>query len=162
MSFKCAKRQVLRRSFQEFAKRTVQGVVTRVAIRGKRKRGSYLGSGGNRNSKELLRVWPSVANTNVVPNSVTNVSSESHQTAISKQSLIKFSRKTSPLIKLGSLFLVAWLVSGQIWRQRDYRKGLQTLSSVPEEKALHLLTNRPGESGLAGVIENKLIPLDVM
>ena len=44
-----AKRQALRRSFQEFAERTVLGAATRVAFRGIRKRGSYRGSGGKNN-----------------------------------------------------------------------------------------------------------------
>ena len=31
---------------------------------------------------------------------------------------------------------------------------------MPEEKAQFLITNRPGESGLAGVVNNKLIPMN--
>ena len=52
MKFCFVKRQALRRSFQEFVVRTAVGAVTRVALRGNRKRGSYRGSGGRDNSKK--------------------------------------------------------------------------------------------------------------
>ena len=33
---------------------------------------------------------------------------------------------------------------------------------MPEEKAQFLITNQTGESGLAGVVNNKSIPTDVL
>ena len=67
-----------------------------------------------------------------------------------------------PLVKNGSLTLVAWNISGRIWQTREYQKGLQDLSQMPEDRVHSLLTNRPGESGLAGVVNNKLIPLNAL
>ena len=67
--------------------------------------------------------------------------------------------KTHPLIQNSSLRLVAWLVSGKVYLQKGYQKGLWTLFQLPEEQVLSQITNRPGESGLAGVIGSKLIPL---
>ena len=67
-----------------------------------------------------------------------------------------------PLVKNGSLKLVAWNISGRIWQTREYQKGLQDLSQMPEDRVHSLITNRPGESGLAGVVNNKLIPLNAL
>ena len=67
-----------------------------------------------------------------------------------------------PLVKNGSLKLVAWKISGRIWQTREYQKGLQDLSQMPEDRVHSLITNRPGESGLAGVVNNKLIPLNAL
>ena len=67
--------------------------------------------------------------------------------------------KTHPLIQNSSLRLVAWVISGKVYLQKGYQKGLLTLSQMPEEQVLSQITNPPGESGSAGVIGSKLIPL---
>jgi len=67
-----------------------------------------------------------------------------------------------PLIKNYTLRLVAWTVSGNPFLQKAYQKNLQNLSSKLGEEALGLITNRPGESGVAGVLRDKLVPLDVL
>ena len=67
-----------------------------------------------------------------------------------------------PLIDQGSLRLVAWLVSGLLWKRKEFQKGLHTLSQMPDDQVHYHITNRPGESLLAGVIEGKQIPLDVI
>ena len=67
--------------------------------------------------------------------------------------------KTHPLIQKLLLILVAWLVSGKVYLQKEYQKGLSTLSQMPQEQVLSQITNRPGESGLAGAIGSKLISL---
>jgi len=64
-----------------------------------------------------------------------------------------------PLVENQSLRLVAWKISGKVFLQEAYQQGLRTLSSSLEGEALHLITNRPRESGHAGVVGNKLIPL---
>ena len=64
-----------------------------------------------------------------------------------------------PLIRNRTLGLVAWKVSGAAYLQRAYQLGLQNLSLEHEEVALSLIMNRPGESGYAGVVNGKLIPL---
>ena len=55
--------------------------------------------------------------------------------------------------------MVAWLVSGKVYLQKGYQKGLSTLSQMPEEQVLSQITNQPGESGLADIIGSKLILL---
>ena len=53
---------------------------------------------------------------------------------------------------------MVWKFLGAVYLQRaTYQLGLQSLSSKPEWQALHLITNRPGESGFASVLNNKLI-----
>ena len=73
--------------------------------------------------------------------------------------LLSPEEKIHPLIQNLPLRLVAWLKSGKVYFQNGYQKGLLTLSQLPEEQGLSQITNRPGESGLAGFIGNKLIPL---
>ena len=55
------------------------------------------------------------------------------------------------------LSLVAWKVSGRVWPQKEFRKGLESLLQVPEDQAHHLITNRSGVNGLAGVVNAELI-----
>ena len=43
-----------------------------------------------------------------------------------------------PLVKNGSLKLVAWKISGRIWQMREYQKGLQDLSQMPEDRVREL------------------------
>ena len=50
-------------------------------------------------------------------------------------------------------------ISGKSYLQKEFQKTLQTLSQVPKDKVQFHITNRPGESGIAGVVGNKLIPL---
>ena len=80
-----------------------------------------------------------------------------------KKNLLKNpQREIHPLLLQGQLQLAAWVVSGLPWCRKAYQNQLQTLSQIAEEKAQFLLTNRPGESGLAGVINGKMIPFTVM
>ena len=44
--------------------------------------------------------------------------------------------KIHPLVQNSTLRLVAWLVSGKTYLQREYQKGLLTLSQIPEGKVL--------------------------
>ena len=67
-----------------------------------------------------------------------------------------------PLVKEKTLRLVAWHLSGNPFLPKDYQRGLQTLSEIAEDKAHCLLTNRPGESGLAGVVNKRLILFDAL
>lgn len=67
-----------------------------------------------------------------------------------------------PLVQNKSLRLVAWTVSGKSYLQKEYQQELQSSSLKGEEWGQTLITNRPGESGLIGVINEKLIPLDVL
>ena len=60
------------------------------------------------------------------------------------------------------LSLAAWKVSKNVWQQEEFQTGLQNLCQIPEEEAQFFLTNGPGISDLAGVMNRKLIPFDVM
>ena len=73
--------------------------------------------------------------------------------------LLSLEGKIHPLIQNSSLRLVVWLVSGKVYLQKGYQNMLPTLFQVPEEQILSKIMNRPGESGLVGVIGSKLIPL---
>ena len=44
--------------------------------------------------------------------------------------------KIHPLVQNSTLRLVAWLVPGKTYLQREYQKGLLTLSQIPEGKVL--------------------------
>ena len=70
--------------------------------------------------------------------------------------------KPHTLLLNQSLRLVAWRISGNISFQREFQRGLQSLPLEVEEIALSQLTNRPGESGLAGVVNRKLIPFNAL
>ena len=52
--------------------------------------------------------------------------------------------------------LVTWKVSGRGWPWKEFQKGLQSLSQVPEDQ-VHLITNWPGVYGLASAVNGKLI-----
>ena len=67
-----------------------------------------------------------------------------------------------PLVLNRSLKLVAWRVSGKSWRQREYQEQLPRLSQLHEDQAQINITTRLGENGLAGVIRNKFVPLEVL
>ena len=69
---------------------------------------------------------------------------------------------THPLVENNSLKLVAWRISGRTWQIKEYQRGLQDLLQLPEDQVHFLITNRPGESGLAGVVNNKLVPFSVL
>ena len=67
-----------------------------------------------------------------------------------------------PLIQNQSLQLVAWMISGKESKLREYHRKLQSLSVHREDRVHNLITNRPGASGIAGVVQDKLIPFDVL
>ena len=69
---------------------------------------------------------------------------------------------THPLLELGSLRLVAWLISSNEWRQREYLKRLQSSSQLPKGQVNKLVTNQPGISGLADLHRDKLSLFDAL
>ena len=69
---------------------------------------------------------------------------------------------THPLLELGSLRLVAWLISSNKWRQREYLKRLQSSSQLPKGQVKKLVTNQPGISGLADLHRDKLSLFDAL
>lgn len=70
--------------------------------------------------------------------------------------------ESHPLMENQTLRLVAWKIAGKFWQVREYQEKLQNLLHVPEQEAHSLIINRPGESGLVGVVNNRLILFDVL
>ena len=66
-------------------------------------------------------------------------------------------REIHPLVKNRTLQLMAWTVSRQDCRRREFQRQLPPLSPGQEDQILMQIMIRPGESGLAGVLEGKLI-----
>ena len=62
-----------------------------------------------------------------------------------------------PLVETSSLRLAVWKVSGKVCKWKEFQAMLPNLSHIQGEKAQQLITNRPGVSGLAGVMKDKLI-----
>ena len=57
-----------------------------------------------------------------------------------------------------SLTLAAWLVSGKPFCVKEFQKTFLTLSQIQDEKAHSLNMSQSEENGLAGVLNEKLIP----
>jgi len=79
-----------------------------------------------------------------------------------KDLLLNPDQEVHPLVRNQSLQLVAWKISGKSFLQMAYQRKLSLLSQVQEGKAPSLITIRPGESLVAGVLGNRLIPFDVL
>ena len=79
-----------------------------------------------------------------------------------KDLLKNTSGQIHPLVTDKSLQLGAWMVSGNIWQQKEYYSRMQTLYQTVGEQEQRLLTNPPGISGLAGVVSKKLIHFNVL
>ena len=71
-------------------------------------------------------------------------------------------RQTHTLLQYQRMRLAAWIITGNIWRKKEFQEGLQILSFHQEERVLTQIIVRPGISGLAGVIKRKLIHFDVL
>ena len=54
------------------------------------------------------------------------------------------------------------MVSGKGCLQQEFQKGLPSLFQVQGDKVHYQITIRPGQSGLAGVVKEKLIHFDVL
>ena len=67
-----------------------------------------------------------------------------------------------PLAINHTLRLVAWTISGKDWLRKEFQRKLPHLSQIQDEVGQNLIMNRPGESGIAGVLGDKLIPLEVL
>ena len=63
-----------------------------------------------------------------------------------------------PMITNNSLPLAGWRVSGITSRQKAYREKLQIFSSLPNADQQMFSTSPVGLSGVAGVVNDKLIP----
>lgn len=64
-----------------------------------------------------------------------------------------------PLGRNQKLQLAAWVVSGNTWLQKEYRKRLLSSSQTQEEQVHYQIMSRPGANGFAGVVRGVPIPL---
>ena len=62
-----------------------------------------------------------------------------------------------PLVQNRTLKLVAWTVSRLDCRRKEFQRQLPALSPCQEDQILMQIISRPGENGLAGVLEGKLV-----
>ena len=65
-----------------------------------------------------------------------------------------------PLSEKKCLSLAVWVVSGNVWLQKAYRRKLQSLSANPSDQVPYQIMSLPGANGFAGVIHDKLIPFE--
>ena len=68
--------------------------------------------------------------------------------------------KVNPLVIQNSLVLVAWTISDRTYLQKEYRKGLLTLSQTMGEHLQPSIASQLGRSGVAGVLNGRYLPLD--
>lgn len=66
-------------------------------------------------------------------------------------------KETHPLVQNCSLQLAAWTILGNPYLIQDYQKRLPLLSLVQEDEIRVQIMTLPGESGLAGVLNDRLI-----
>ena len=76
--------------------------------------------------------------------------------------LLNHQAQIHPLITNKTLRLAVWTVSGKNCLQQDFQRGLLSLFQVQGDKVHYQITIRPGQSGLAGVMKEKLIHFDVL
>ena len=67
-----------------------------------------------------------------------------------------------PMVTQGQLQLAAWKVSGRATEQQEFRKGLPSLYCQGGAKEHHHPISQAGRSGVAGVVEGKLILFHVI
>ena len=68
--------------------------------------------------------------------------------------------KLNPLIMQNSLRLVAWTISGRTYLEKEYQKGLLTLSQTIGEHLQSSITSQLGRRGMTGVLNGRYLPLD--
>ena len=76
--------------------------------------------------------------------------------------LINPQGEVHPLIANRTLQLAVWTISGKYYLRREFQKQLPNLLQAQDEKVHSQITICPGECGLAGVINNRLMHFDVM
>ena len=76
--------------------------------------------------------------------------------------LLNHQAQINPLITSKTLRLTVWTVSGKGCLQQEFQRGLPSLLQVQGYKIHYQITICPGQSGLAGVVKEKLIHFDVL
>ena len=110
-----------------------------------------------RPNKKNVACPTNLAVSNLVPPFTRNAYSSS--TATSKQHKLG---EVHPLIANRTLQLAVWTISGKYYLRREFQKQLPNLLQAQDEKVHSQITICPGECGLAGVINNRLMHFDVM
>ena len=62
-----------------------------------------------------------------------------------------------PFVKTRSLKLAVWKITRKPWKSKEFQAMQPNLSPYPGDQVQLQVMNWPGTSGLAGVVENKLI-----
>ena len=73
--------------------------------------------------------------------------------------LLSPDQKPHPLVLEEKLFLTAWPVSGDVTKCKAFQRGLRSSSCSPGEITPIPLTIQPGVSGIAGVLNETIVPL---
>ena len=81
---------------------------------------------------------------------------------LSEKLLSNPSGQTDPLVTNQTLTLVAWMVSEDICLRKEFLSRQPILSPIQGDRVFYQVTSRPGRSGLAGVIEGRLIHFNVL
>ena len=76
--------------------------------------------------------------------------------------LLNHQAQIHPLITNKTLKLAVWTVSGKGCLQQELQRGLPNLVQAQGDKVYYQITIRPDQSGLAGVVKEKLIHFDVL
>lgn len=71
-------------------------------------------------------------------------------------------QQSPPLVVSNRFQLAAWKISGKPTLQRKFQSGLQTISCQDGARVPRKRTNPDGPSGLAGVLQGRLIPFQLM
>ena len=66
------------------------------------------------------------------------------------------------MIQKNSLKVVTWTISGKVYRPKKYKKGLQSFRQNPPKLAPLTIKSQLEANGLAGIVEGKYVPLDVI
>ena len=98
-----------------------------------------------------------MANSAMVRSITRNVGSTPHNSTQSDRTVTRSSGA-----KAWKVSGKAWKVSEKLWKVREYQNSLPHLSQTPEGQSQYLITIRPGESELAGVVNGRLILLQVI
>ena len=104
----------------------------------------------------------SVGNTTMVSKITRNVSPKPRTLPQHEELLSSPEGTKHPVLQNKTLHLTAWLISGNVWRQKGYQQGLRTLSLSVENQEHEIITTRPSRNSIAGVVQNKLIPFSAI
>ena len=71
-------------------------------------------------------------------------------------------REVNPLFTNRKLGLAVWTLSRKDYVRREFQKQLSNLLQAQDERAKSQITDRPGECGVAGVINHSLMHFHVI